>query len=104
MNVKNMRGAKVKYCDIGLRSDGTKSWVAMTQSLLLNFAWEYVVLNGQGNVEALKVIETYRLLFHAGEGELLGRNLRTVSESTSKANTIYLATKKSEYVEVKNAV
>jgi len=59
----------------------------MRHPLLLSFAWEYVVLNGQGNEEALKMIELYQLLFHADDGHLLGGNIRDVGKS--KTTDIY---------------
>ena len=52
----------------------------MLQPFLLNFAWEDVLLNGQGNEQALKMIETYQLLLHADDGELLGGNISVVRE------------------------
>jgi hypothetical protein len=57
-----------------------KSCVVTTQPLLLSFAWEYVVLNGQGNEEALKMIEKCQLLLHVDDGEILGGNFRVVRE------------------------
>jgi len=59
----------------------------MTRPLLLSFASEDVVLNGQGNEEALKMIETYQLLLHADDGELLGGKIRFVREKIRR--TLY---------------